>query len=206
MKITIENKLDKNSELYNAFSQITAEKFAEFYAKIVSKDVLDEVSNLNVKINKFSLLGNPRLNIDFEPEFKQANEAQDDSFFSMAMKISHKLNNCRSFTLFNYIGTFDSRAYEEKYTALWRQFLTENLGEKFYRTLLAEYIKQSIDAKKSANEQEHKNLVAQLAKIKQKEKELSDEMANFKQEYADVLDDVKNSNGEVITSSETKTD
>ena len=196
MKTIVENKLDENSELYNAFSKITAEKFAEFYSKIVSKETLDEIESLNVEIEiKTDLLRKKNFCVEFRPTLKQNDGPKDNSFFAVAMKINQKLKYIFSFDLFKLLGVFGVKRNENECTALWRQFLTENLGEKFYRTLLAEHIKQSIDARKSVNEKEHKCLVAQLAENKQKEQEL-----------ADVLDDIKNSNGEVITSSETKTD
>ena len=188
MEIDIKNKLSKSTKLCKAFSNIPAEKFAEFYSKIVSKDVLDDVVSLNVEIGVGYVFGHNKKEMycSFKPEFE--NSKQTPYNFGT---ISRVLKNKRLFDLFNFIPSeFSTYTYEmgkEKITALWQQFLTENLGENFYRTLLAQELKVSLDKRVECKNKEYDNLIVKLAQIEQEKAALQKESEKLEQEYADVL-------------------
>ena len=203
MKVIVENKLDKISEIYKAFSNISAEKFEEFYSKIVSNDVLDDVINLKVEIKDESMFDEPEIYCSFTPELK---ESKQDNF-SLGKPL-RRTKSRRCFDLYDLIAS-DYSAYtfdldKGKITTLWRQFLTENLGENFYRPLLAKHLKNSINIEISEKNREYQGLVAKLAQIESEKASLQEINEKIDQEYADVLNKSKTAKTSEETAKQTK--
>ncbi len=191
MEIIIENNVRKNSRLYKAVLAISAEKYFEFYKKTVTDEIISKLDGLTIEIfskNLYSEIG-----FRFNPQFKKAErEVKEFNTFSMAQSISRKLSATRIFDLYSCIPVeFPSPSAQDdeaKFTPIWQEFLSENLGKNLYTKLLAEKAGESIKMQMHSNERNYNSLVEKLNEIKRKEAELEKEWEEYQKQYSKVLD------------------
>ncbi len=188
MEILVNNQLDRNEKLFKAFAAIPLENYLQFYKKFASKQILDNAKCLIVEIKENQSCRDNDIIISFRTEEQHKNILGlmylDDFYY---------------FDLYKFIPTAKYDHLSSNINAIWQKFLTENLGEKLYKKLVAEKLKQELKMDIERANCDHDNYVKKLAKTKQYQAELKKREAQFEEDYADVLDE----NGEVLPIDET---
>ncbi len=192
MNVEIENYMrNDGSARYKAISGIPKGKFAEFFKKIAPKRDLNQTKTLIVEIFEEDMID--ELEINFKFAYRDHEEEYVDLFVLPSLSSSVRY-------VFNLFGcTSINNQIEKEFTTLWQQFISENLGKKFYKKLIAADIKKSLDDSFETANDEQDNLIRKLVANKQHLDELEERKAQFEKDYGDVLD----IHGEVLPLDET---